>query len=120
MGKKKKRRREPYEPSLVAKRVLGDAFLRTLTHLVYSAKIPVSAGKLARQISMLLGRHYSPAYVSVYLRKLEKWGVVKAYKDPASGHLVWWKADTKARELIEGELVKEEYMKVMRLAGEDL
>lgn len=122
VGEKKRcrKRREQYEPSLVARKVLNNRFLRMLTHLVYSAKVPIAAGKIAKQISILLGRDYSPAYVSVYLRKLEKWGVVKAYKDPSNGHIVWWKADTKARELIEQELVKEEYLKVMRLAGEEV
>jgi len=41
--------------------------------------------------------------------------MVKVYKDPIDKHLVRWKAETKARELI-----KEEYMRVMKLAGEEL
>ena len=117
MTRKRKRRtrRVQYFPELVATKVLNNDFLRTLTHLIYSSKLPVSAGKLARELTKLLGKNYTPAYISSYLRKLEKWGVVRPYRDPSNGHLLWWPADTKTAELLKEELGKQEMKKVLQV-----
>jgi len=115
VAKKRKVRRVQYAPQLVVARVLSNEFLRTLTYLVYSAKLPQPAGELARQVSKLLGREYSPSYVSAYLKRLEKWGVVRPFKDPSNGHLLWWSAETRTAEILRGELERDEVRKVLEL-----
>ncbi|RLG75600.1 MAG: hypothetical protein DRO12_05325 [Thermoprotei archaeon] len=67
----RKVRRVQYEPHLVVSKVLNSDLLRTLVHVVYSAKLLVSAGQIAREVSRLLGREYSASYVSVHLRRLD-------------------------------------------------
>jgi len=118
MAKKKKVRRVQYFPEMVVAKVLGSSLLRTLAYLVYTAKTPVSAGELSRMVSRVLGREYSPGYVSVYLKHLEKWGVVRAFRNPVNGHLLWWRADTKTAELIGEELQKSELRKILQLVEE--
>ena len=119
MPRKRRSRRVQYFPELVVAKVMNNDFLRTLVHAVYKAKVPVSAGEVAKQLSKLLGRNYSPGYISVYLKRLERWGVVRPYRSPINGHLLWWRADTKTAELIEQELSKTEVKKVMEIV-EDL
>jgi len=118
MAKRRKVRRVQYFPEMVVAKVLGNDFLRILAYLVYTAKMPVSAGELSRMVSKLLGKDYSPGYVSVYLKRLEKWGVVRPYKDPVSGHLLWWRADTKTAELISEELQRSEFRKILQSVEE--
>lgn len=112
-NRKRKGRRVQYAPQLVVVRVLHDDFLRTLTYLVYSAKLPMSAGELARKVSGLLGRTYGSSYVSAYLKRLEKWGVVRPYRNPANGHLLWWPAETRTAEMVRSELERSEVKKVL-------
>jgi len=88
-------RRIQYEPHLVLAKVLNSDFLRTLVYIVYTAKLPMSAGAIARELNRLLGTSYTPGYVSVYLKRLEKWSVVRPYRDPTNGRLLWWRADSR-------------------------
>ena len=112
MGKRKVRRVQ-YFPHLVLNRVLNDDFLRTLVHIIYTAKIPVSAGYITRQVNRLLKRSYTVSYVCVYLKRLEKWGVLRPYKDPVSGHLLWWRADSTVADMISKELGRQEMKRVV-------
>lgn len=116
MSRKRKSRRVQYLPELVLVKIMNNDFLRTLVHAVYSAKLPVSAGEIAKEVSRLLRSNYSPSYVSVYLKRLEKWGAVRAYRDPTNGHLLWWRSDKRVAQLIEQELSKHELRKVIELA----
>lgn len=116
--RRRKTRRVQYFPELVANKVLNNNFLRALTYLVYTSKIPVSAGELARGVSRLLSKEYSPGYVSVYLKRLEKWGVVRPYRDPVNGHLLWWRADTKISEIIAEELGRQEMKRILEAIEE--
>ena len=116
--RRRKVRRVQYEPHLVAVKVLNNDFLRTLVFVVYSAKIPQSAGVLAKEVSKILGKHYDHAYVSTYLRRLEKWGVVRPYRDPSNGRLLWWRADTKVADMIAEELQRAEMRKILEVIEE--
>lgn len=111
--RKRKTRRVQYEPHLVVAKILDNDFLRTLVYVVYTAKIPVGSGAIAREISKLLGRKYDHAYVSTYLRQLEKWGVVRPYRDPNNGRLLWWRADSRAAEMLAEEISKQEMKKLL-------
>jgi len=96
--------------------VLYEYLLHTLACLVYSAKLSVSAGELAKQISRLLDREYSSSYISAYLKRLEKWGFVRPFKNPVNGHLLWWRpAETRITEIIWSEL---ECGKVKKVLGD--
>ncbi len=70
--RKRKTRRVRYEPHLVVNKVLKNSFLRTLVYIVRTAKIPIGSGAIARELSKLLRREHDHAYVSTYLRRLER------------------------------------------------
>jgi len=116
--RKRKVRRVQYEPHLVLSKVMNSDFLRTLVYVVYTAKLPVGAGEIAEELSKMLGKWYSHAYVSTYLRRLERWGVVRPYRDPNSGRLLWWRVNTKTAELISEELQKSELRKILQSVEE--
>jgi len=118
MAKKRKVRRVQYFPEMVVSKVLSNDFLRSLVYLVYTSKVPVGAGELARQLNQLLSRDYSPGYVSVYLKRLEKWGVVRPYKDPVSGHLLWWPTDSRVAEMLKEEFSRYEVKKILQSVEE--
>ena len=115
MPRKRKSRRVQYFPELVASKILNNNFLCTLVHIVYSAKLPVSAGEIAMQLNKILNTSYTPGYISVYLKRLERWGVVRPYRDPVNGHLLWWRADTRTAELIANELGRQEMKQILGL-----
>jgi len=117
VAKKRKVRRVQYFPEAVVAKVLSNDFLRTLVYVVYTAKLPQSAGAIAKEVSKILGSSYSHAYVSTYLRRLERWGAVRAYRDPTNGHLLWWVADTRTAEIIRSELERGEVRKLMEYVG---
>ena len=114
MARKRKGRRVQYFPELVANKILNNDFLRTLVYVVYSSKLPVSAGEIAKELNKLLRTNYTPGCISVYLKRLEKWGVVRPYRDPTNGHLLWWRADTKTAELLSGEIGRQEMKKILQ------
>ena len=118
MPRRRKTRRVQYEPHLVVAKILNNDFLRTLIYVVYSAKLPQPAGAIAREVSKILGKHYDHAYVSTYLRRLEKWGVVRPFKDPNNGHLLWWRADSRAAEMIAEEISRHEIKKLLQVIEE--
>ena len=115
MARKRKSRRVQYLPELVLVKIMNNDFLRTLVHVVYSAKLPQSAGSIAREVNKIMGSNYSPSYISVYLKRLEKWGVVRCYRDPTNGHLLWWRADTKTSELIATEIGRREMKQILQV-----
>lgn len=116
--RKRRTRRVQYEPHLVLAKVLNNNFLRTLVYVIYTAKIPVGAGTIAREISRLLNKRYDHAYVSTYLRQLEKWGVVRPYKDPNNGRLLWWRADSRVAEMLAEEISKQEMKRILEAVEE--
>ena len=118
MGRRRTRRVQ-YFPELVVNKILNNDFLRLLVYLVYSSRTPQSAGALARQISRLAGREYSHAYVSSYLRRLERWGVVRPYRDPSNGRLLWWIADTRAAGMLREELRRAEMKRILEAVRGD-
>lgn len=118
MPRKRKVRRVQYEPHLVVAKILNNDFLRTLVYVVYSAKLPQPAGAIAREVSKILGKHYDHAYVSTYLRRLEKWGVIRPFKDPNNGKLLWWRADTKVSEMLSEEIQRAEMRKLLQVVEE--
>ena len=115
MGRKRKSRRVQYFPEFVVSKIMNNDFLRSLVYVVYTAKVPVSAGEVSVQVSKLLGREISPGYVSVYLKRLEKWGAVRAYRDPTNGHLLWWRADSRVADMVAEELGKQEMKKLLQV-----
>ena len=117
--RKRKTRRVQYEPRLVVVKVLSNDFLRTLVQIVCGSSLPLSSGRIAKEISRILGREYSHAYVSTYLKRLEKWGVVRPYRDPTNGRLLWWCADTKTAEMIANELRKHEIKRLLEVMSGD-
>jgi len=113
--RKRRTRRVQYEPHLVVSKILNNDFLRTLVYVVYTAKIPIGSGAIAREISKLLGRKYDHAYVSTYLKQLEKWGVVRPYRDPNNGRLLWWRADSRVADMIAEEIGKQEIRQILKV-----
>ena len=115
MPKKRKTRRVQYEPHLVVSKILNNDFLRTLVYVVFTAKMPVPASEIAREVSRILNRSYHHAYVSTYLRRLEKWGVIRPYKDPNNGKLLWWRADTKTADMLAEEIGRQEMKQILQV-----
>lgn len=103
---------------MVLAKVLNSDFLRTLVYVVYSAKLPQPSGTIAKEVSKLLGKSYDHAYVSSYLRRLEKWGVLRPYRDPDNGRLLWWRADSKVAEMIAEEISKYEMKRILEVIEE--
>lgn len=119
MARRKRRsRRVQYFPELVTNKVLSSDFLRALVYVVYTAKLPMPAGEIARQLNKLLGSSYTAGYVSVYLRRLEKWGAVRPYKDPTNGRLLWWRANSRVADMIAEELGKHEMKRILEVLEE--
>ena len=116
--RKRRTRRVQYEPHLVLAKVLNSDFLRTLVYIVYTAKLSQPAGAIAKEASKLLGKSYDHAYVSSYLRRLEKWGVVRPFKDPNNGRLLWWRADSRAAEMVAEEISKQEMKRILETVEE--
>ena len=117
--RKRKVRRVQYFPGLVANKILNNDFLRTLVYVVYTAKLPVPAGEIARELNKILRTSFSPGYVSVYLKRLEKWGVLRPYRDPTNGHLLWWRADSRTAELLSEEIGRQEMKRILNIVGEE-
>jgi DNA-binding MarR family transcriptional regulator len=102
---KRRSRRVKYAPQYVAMRVLSDERLANIVSIVASNNF-VGNGELARELNMSTG------YVNYLCRKLEKWGVLRAYRDPVSGRILWALAETKTAELVLNELKKREAQKI--------
>ena len=54
----------------------------------------VSNGELARALRISTG------YVNNLCRRLEKWGVLRPYRDPVSGRILWSIAGTRVSQLV--------------------
>ena len=120
MGKsiaKRKVRRVKYEPTLVAQRVLSNTLYLAVTKVLLENNIPLQAGEVRRKL-LKYEIDISIGYVSNILRKLEKWGVVRAYKNPANGRLLWTiKEPSKAAEIIAEEIRKQETNIILKTWG---
>ncbi len=116
--RKRKTRRVQYFPEMVVSKVLNSDFLRTLVYVVYTAKLPMPAGAIARELNRLLSSSYTAGYVSVYLKRPEKWGVVRPYKDPMNGKLLWWKADSRVADMLSEEISRQEMKRILETVGE--
>jgi len=42
-------------------------------------------------------------------------GVVRPYRDPTNGHLLWWRADSRAAEMLAEEIEKHEIRQILQV-----
>ena len=113
---KRRVRRVKYEPSLVAQRVLNNPLYLTVTRVLLESNTPLQAGEVRKRL-LKYGIDISVGYVSNILRKLEKWYVVRPYKNPVNGRLLWVIKESKATEIIAEELRKQETKIIIRTWG---
>jgi len=110
-----------YEPSLVVQRVLANPLYLAVARVLLESPSPLQAGDIRRE---LVGRGVgiSVGYVSSILKKLERWGVVRPYRNPSNGRLLWVPKESRATELLAEELRKREVeavAEVLRIGGID-
>ena len=103
MGRRRVRRVK-YHPGLAARYVLSSDIYRVLAESVLFSEAPLQSGDRARILSSSLGRGFSTGQVNAYLRRLERLGVVRPYKNPVNGRLVWAAAGTPAARIVRAEL----------------
>ena len=108
---KRRTRRVKYAPSIVVLQVLSDDRLAGVVSLLVGNRL-VGNGELAERLGLSTG------YVNYLCRKLEKWGVLRAYRDPVSGRILWSIADTKTARLVINELRKRESERIARIIEE--
>ena len=87
MVARRKTRRVQYHPQAVVLRVLSNVKLLTIARIVYSASEALSTKEISMRAAHL-GVDINNVYTAVILRKLEKWGLVRCYRNPAGG-LLW-------------------------------
>jgi len=87
LSRKKRVRRVKYEPMLVAQRVLNDPLYLAITRILLEKNTALQAGEIRREI-LRQGIDITTGYISI-LRKLEKWYIVRPYKNPYNGKLLW-------------------------------
>ena len=96
---------------MVVLRVLSDEKLANIAEVLSSAKV-ASNKELAERLGLSTG------YVNYLCRKLEKWGVLRAYRDPVSGRILWSLTETRTAWLVIKELRKRESKRIARIIEE--
>jgi len=114
LPRKRRARRVKYEPSLVVQRVLANPLYLAVARVLLESPSPLQAGDIRRE---LVGRgvDISVGYVSSILKKLERWGVVRCYRSPANGRLLWVVRASEAARLVAEELRKREAQAVFEV-----
>jgi len=117
LPRKRRVRRVKYEPVLVAQRVLNNPLYLAITRILLEKNIALQAGDIRRE--MLRQRiDITTGYISNILRKLEKWYIVRPYKNPYNGKLLWTiRESSKAVEVISEELRKQEAKVIIETWG---
>lgn len=96
---------------MVVLRVLGDERLARIVEAVASKGL-VGNGELAKKLGMSTG------YVNNLCRRLEKWSVLRAYRDPVNGRILWGIASTKTAKLVLEELRKRKTEEIIKALNE--
>jgi len=64
------------------------------------------------------GIDVSVGYVSNILRKLEEWGLIRAFRNPINGRLIWVIKDfSKIAEVLVEEMRKQEIKHILKIWG---
>ena len=92
--------RHQYSPEDVVYAVLIDDRLYRICELVFFGEKIVHASYIAKELGM------NPGYVYKLMRKLEKWGILKGFKDPVNGKLAFKPSNSRATQLPAEELKK--------------
>jgi len=92
--------RHKYSEDTVAYMILNDRRLYKICEIVFSANDLVHASYVARKLKISIGYAYN------LMRKLEKWGVLRAVKDPVNGKLAFRAGTSKVAELVAEEIRK--------------
>ena len=110
-------RRVKYEPIMVAQRVLSNQLYLAIVKVLLESNTPMQAGEIRKEL-LKQGINISVGYVSNILRKLEKWGLARPYKNPVNGRLLWTiRESSKAVEIIVEELKKRETKIIFKIWG---
>jgi len=116
MGRRRSRRVK-YYPVGVVQRILSNELLLAIASILLGESTPLPCGEIARRLAKIFGKPFTTGHISALLRKLEKWGVVRPYRSPYDGHLLWSIADTKTVELLVETIKKREVEQLMKTIG---
>jgi len=92
--------RHKYAPEEVVLRVLSDERLFKICEVVFESDKLIHASDISRKLGISVGHAY------LLLKKLEKWGVLKGFRDPSNGRLGFRPASSKTAELVAEEIRK--------------
>jgi len=109
---RRRSRRVKYLPQAVVQRVLGNELLLAVAMVLLESGEPVQTGDVKRALEQR-GVEISTGYVSKLLRRLERWSVARAFKNPVNGRLLWVAKPSRTTELLVSELRKKEAKAVL-------
>ena len=119
LPRSRRKRRVKYHPQLVVLRITSSPVYLAVARVVLGSDVPLQAVDVRRRLGEL-GVEVSLSYVSSILHKLERWGVVRAYRDPSNGRLLWATKGSEAARLLAAELQRQEaeaVLEVLKLGG---
>mgnify|MGYP001772529786 CR=1 FL=1 len=98
-------RRIRYSPEEVVINIVSRDMYFRIASIVFSSDRPLHAGEISymlRKDGVLVSREYAYAL----LRRMEKWGVVEAVKDPINGKSMFRPSGRKVAKLLKQEIEK--------------
>ena len=100
MSRRSRGPRHRYSPEEVVLRILSDERLFKACEMVFSTDRLIHASDVAKMLGISVGHAY------LLLKKLEKWGVLKGFRDPSNGRLAFRPGSSKVAELVAEEIRK--------------
>ena len=100
-------RRIRYSPEEVVLNILSRDMYFKIASMVFTSSRPLHASEISYMLKKS-GLAVSREYVYALLRRMEKWGVVEAVKDPVNGKSMFRPSNRKVSRMLREEIMKRE------------